>query len=992
MAEQWRLRYCPEKLWPKITVVSLSFNQAIYLERSILSIIGQGYPNIEYFVMDGGSSDHSINIIRRYEKYITYWRSYPDNGTGDAIMEGFNMGSGDILCWIASDDVYQGPALFKVAMLFMAYPEVEWIVGIPTVINDEDEIIFAQTDFPLSYAELLNIDNMLKGKFIGAEGVFWRRTLWEKAGPYFTNGPANDYDLWTRFARHAKLYFVPDIFSSYRVHNLSSSFNNKKKYLADAVKVAKREIYYLEKADLTLFQVPYPCLPPIYKDWLSLHPICRSLKPRQIDLNPQNSLGPSLEEIKNSLPGWEYEIESLLNSVESFYKDSRSPNGKILANLDKLDLISFDCFDTFLYRFCDKPHRLFYEVARRLRQENLLRENIDEVEFCSLRQIAEEIAREEAYTKRKSKECFLTEIYSVLKNIVTHPQLALEIEIEVEKYFCFLNPSIADLAILLKNRGKKIGLISDTYLSSEQIKSILKYNSFPVHLLDFIVTSCEAGVNKASGLLYRYVERKFKIDRSKWLHIGDNLEADVEGAKKAGINGLFYPKYSPTQAKTLWKEELLENVTGKAASFNSFRAIASNNINLIPEKYKGYFEIGAFLLGPIVGRFVDWCLDVCQKENVKAALFMMREGHMLLAMFEMLSKEAGFKIPTEIFYVSRYAVWLTDLYELTPQALFSRMDHKRPTLRNIISSLKLPLDQAKHYFDIPLDKLLNDEERLYICTKILENQKFREKIEYEIQTKRHSLLCYFKQLTKNSEKVALIDVGYRCLVQGVIDKILKEESVNCKTIGIYLATVAEAAEKVIRGSEIRSMWGKLGGNFSEVLPLTKHPEILEIALNSTCGTTIGYHFNSLKNIWEPILEERETQVDDILKSHYIKVGILEFYKIWVPFYVSRFKNGSPSDEKLLIQLKEQCNTIMKRLWGYPAKHEAELLGNLFHEDNYGTVTGNTLCDPESRKAYKENGVQALLDRIVYWPSGVIAGETPEVFDNYFTTRFLVENL
>lgn len=992
MAETWRARYQLGKKWPKITLVNTSLNQGIYLERCIVSIISQGYPNLEYFIMDGGSTDHSINVIKKYQKYITYWRSCKDSGPSGAVMEGFRMGTGEIMCWLASDDVHQGPALFKIAMLFMAYPEVEWIVGIPTVINDEDEIIFAQTEFPLSHAELLNISNMLNGKFIGADGVFWRRRLWEKAGPYFTDGPANDYDLWIRFARHAKLYFVPDIFSSYRLHNLSSSFNNKKKYLADALNSVKREVSHLEKADLTFFQTPYPHLPPIYKDYLPLHPVCGSLRPRQIELDTKKPLGPSLDMIKNSLTEWEAHIDSLLDSVESFYKDSKSPHGIILANMDKLDLITFDCFDTLLYRFCDKPHRLFYEVARRLREKNILKENVDGVEFCSLRQKAEEIARNNAYTKRKSRECHLIEIYSELRNIISDWEQAVEVELGVEKSFCFLNPSLADLAIFLKNKGKKIGIISDTYLSSEHIRSILRHNSFPVHLLDFIVTSCEVGVNKSSGLLYRYVERKFKINRSKWLHIGDNYEADIGGAKKAGIYSFFYAKYTDTQAKTLWKEELLENVTGKSASFNAFRAISCNNTNLIPERYRGYFEIGAFFLGPIIGRFIDWCVDVCQKEHVEAVLFLMREGHMLLPMFRMLTKEIGYEVPTEIFYVSRYSVWLADLYEFTPQALFSRLDHKRPTLRNILSSLKLPVDEIKNYFNISLDKILSDEERLYICRKLLEDDSCRKKLNDQIEHKRANLLCYIKQLTKNKARVALVDVGFRGVIQGVIDTLLKRECIACKTIGIYLATRVEAAEKVISGSEIRSIWGKLGGSSNEVLPLTKHPEILEIALNSTCGTTIGYTFNSSKNVWEPILEEKEGCDDIILKSYYMKVGILEFYKIWLQFYVSRFKERNLLDRKLITELNEQCKTIMKRLWVYPTKDEAELLGTLFHEDNLGTSAGNELCDAEARKAYRENGVQALLEKIVYWPNGVIAGETPELFENFFSTRFLAEHI
>ncbi len=204
--------------YPRISIVTPSFNQGAFLEDTILSVLGQGYPNLEYIIIDGGSTDNSPDIIRKYAGQLAYWVSEPDEGLYDGLHKGFNKATGEIMAWINSDDMYHRMSLFTVAGLFQAFPQVSWIMGRNSYFDEEGRIFLSDPDL---FQERWSKWRMYgyDGQFIQQESVFWKRQLWEKAGGYIDGSLsyAGDADLWMRFFRHELLYSTTFLLSGFRI-------------------------------------------------------------------------------------------------------------------------------------------------------------------------------------------------------------------------------------------------------------------------------------------------------------------------------------------------------------------------------------------------------------------------------------------------------------------------------------------------------------------------------------------------------------------------------------------------------------------------------------------------------------------------------------------------------------------------------------------------------------------------------------------------------
>jgi len=249
-----------DEIFPKISIVTPCFNSGKYLEETIQSVFAQNYPNLEYLIIDGKSTDNTLDIIEKYKNKLTYWVSEKDEGMYDAIQKGFEKSTGTILAWINADDFYHSKAFFIIAEIFSKYQQVNWLVGAATTWDENSRGINVALSRKFTKYDFLSGDF----KFIQQESCFFRRSLYEKAGEYLNKKLkyAGDFELWLRFFRHDQLYVVDALIGGYRTRTANQlSLEGMPKYLEEVNNILKSEVITKrEKIKITRYKIIFSFL------------------------------------------------------------------------------------------------------------------------------------------------------------------------------------------------------------------------------------------------------------------------------------------------------------------------------------------------------------------------------------------------------------------------------------------------------------------------------------------------------------------------------------------------------------------------------------------------------------------------------------------------------------------------------------------------------------------------------------------------------------
>jgi glycosyltransferase involved in cell wall biosynthesis len=202
--------------YPSISVVVPSYNQGQFLEETILSVIGQQYPNLELILIDGGSTDNTLEIIEKYSKHISYWHSKKDKGQGDAINQGMSVSSGDVVCWLNSDDMYLPGTLLDIGIRFKGRTEGCYLIyGGAIELGHSFENAFSQ----VQPSEAFDAMKLTYWDLIVQPSSFWTRKLWKETGDInIAYNYVLDWDWFIRASKFTSFEYVRKVYSIYRFH------------------------------------------------------------------------------------------------------------------------------------------------------------------------------------------------------------------------------------------------------------------------------------------------------------------------------------------------------------------------------------------------------------------------------------------------------------------------------------------------------------------------------------------------------------------------------------------------------------------------------------------------------------------------------------------------------------------------------------------------------------------------------------------------------
>lgn len=660
-------------------------------------------------------------------------------------------------------------------------------------------------------------------------------------------------------------------------------------------------------------------------------------------------------------------------------------SGSIINSIRHYELVSLDIFDTVLFRLCAHPTDVFLEVAKEAAVLGYLRKDIAPESFRELRIMAEKQSRYRKEQLYGHREVQLIDIYQQLPQHIGDSDSMMNLEVEIEKKRCYVNPDILSVIRTAKENKLKVALVSDMYLSSMQIKEILSANHFPLELIDSLIVSNEYGTDKVSGGLFDILLTHFpNVPRENVLHIGDNKTADIDGALKAGISSSYY-NIVPHKIDSIYEREQIRYGT-IVPQICSLRKLAGSR-----QDEDFWFTTGATIMGPVLSVFSEWVVDVCLKEKKTAVFPFMREGMLLGKLIQNVVDRRGLNIRVEPFYISRQASYLAGLKVFNDEEMQKLFERNNFTVEDLFTVFQLEkyFDLFERYGLIPLTKCSEIEIKKgqNLRTAIFDffqTLEIKEHISSLIKEKKSLFLQYLETLTKGQTDFVTVDLGFKGTIQGFVESALGS---NGDKNRIHLLALGSDHTKqlIMSGVDIRGWLGNAGENDAVIKKIMRSPEVIEELILADCGSTIGYEKNAQGQI-NPVLEERSLFGQEREWKERFRDGVFYFQQLW-----SDLASQKPFVLNELLNQKAEWISLMLRMIEWPTVQEAKHLGMLHHDDNFGSSHYSMICNERDEQLLKQLGPEAFLQRSLYgyhvtnayWPQGVITNSFPAfLFQKY----------
>lgn len=685
--------------------------------------------------------------------------------------------------------------------------------------------------------------------------------------------------------------------------------------------------------------------------------------------------------------------------------------------IDSVRLISLDVFDTLLFRRSARPADVFEAAAAKAIERGIMRRPTTPAEYRTMRIAAERLARERE--ESGSGEVPLEQIYELLPASLGDRNELLELELEAERESCFVNPNVASLIRYCRSRNIRIALLSDMYLSSVQLVSILTAGGLEAELLDAVFVSSEAGCGKRSGELFDVLLRRFPdIRADRIVHIGDNETADVLGAAKRGIESIHYAVIPDTIDSPFHWETVRHGIV--LPEIAAIRKLAGTTVlSESGEREPFFYRFGTGMLGPFVQGFCDWVLDRCAAENRREIHPLMREAHLLGPALENGARMRGLNIGVKPLYVSRQATLLASMRDFSERELEQVSGLGHITLgeaagmfgidaadvpENLQRHLHIPASEARSRAEPDRPQETQPPARqshhrrqseqpqpsgqsLYDAFKqFMLREPIASQARATIVRQRKLLLEYIRQTCDFPDKLLTVDLGFNGTIQAAIDAAYEGESAEHESIHLLAVGTERSAERMLQGKDIRCWIGVGADNGDMAGRFARSPGLIEELMMGEFGSTVRYERRE-DGIIEPVLAELAIPEDQFRYKKACQDGVFAFQS-----YYEHLRRAKPQMSRNA-NPRQWCG-IMHRVLDMPTPEEAAALGDLVHQDNFGGVQIIRLCEPIPVE-WQSRGGDYLIDLAafgpktanVFWPQGLVTRHDPyRLYKTYLRIR------
>ncbi len=1004
---------------PQVAVITRTKNRNLLLRRAIESVLRQRFQDwVHVIVNDGGPAAALDLLVAEYSDLYRGRVRVVHNDESVGMQEASNLGLGhtesEFVVVHDDDDAWDRNFLRKVMNFFAREPETQGVVTRSVIIHEtvENGSIreTRRSDYPMPSS--ISLFEMAAENLFPPIAFVYRRSVHETVGLFDNQFTVlGDWDFNLRFLMHHEIKVLDAILAHYHHREIgdTSAYGNSvtSGQSEHAEKLTTFQNVYLRK-DIrdgrlglgTMVNVSrafleetrklealrrdgdlkYRSLWNRYPGVAAVDTVLSGLAARYFGFrqSAEETLRPKVQQAKNLF--WTLRLRMAGQPNSAREQNAEWVEG-ILAAARTKEVISFDIFDTVLHRTTHSPVDVFDQMEADAR-DWLGRSGTF---FRHARIRAEHRARLELEIERQTDEVSLDQIYATLARLLEldpgHDGLdrLKAREIELERKLLHAVPFVKDLIERLRTAGKRVIFVSDMYLPSDLLREILVGVGIDA---PEIFVSCEHGVSKGTGGMYRKLPNELGVEAGAILHLGDNRQSDVINARQHGLDARLIEipwglKSFALQSSKAFESRHLGIGGSIAAGLAKRHAYALASDASVGDDEMLARRIGFEFAGPMFLGFTAWCIQQAEAEGRGRLLFLARDGYYLKECFDRIKRRFAVPIEADYCYASRRLFSIPAIRELDDETLdFLLKPSPLMTVRHFLERVEIESDDVVDVIGecgLPgADQIITNQ---YHAFRNPEIEAGMRRLFYRLQNQifevaaaeRETLHGYLKDLGLDSSRDSVVDLGWHASNLRAMNRLAEEVTGSGGLPGFYFGTWEPAESVMLDGWPLQSYFVHLGQTKFRKDLLMECVELLELLFNAPHPSITGLRFEAGKWIPKfgtPEITEAQSEWMKILHASALQ-------------FVDEALELLPGLRDA-VDIEDYLEAVCGRIFRRPTAEEGRVLGAFSHRDAFGggTPTRHLALVPEAARQMRDRGDLRRAYQNSFWRKGFEAQLNP----------------